>query len=103
MPDLSVQQGIAIKDMLHMSYHGTCMVHFVMTLWQVSSTYPLIDIVFLAGVQVHAVLSSSLYVVLSCQCSAAPETCGIHESTALTYARQLIFQDTMASFVEKTQ
>ena len=45
VPDLSVQQDIAIKDMLHMSYHGTCMVRFVMTLWQVSKTYPLTNIV----------------------------------------------------------
>lgn len=43
VPGLLVQQGVAIKDTLHMSYH--CMIYFVMTLWQVSNTYPLTDVV----------------------------------------------------------
>ena len=76
---------------------------------QVTNTIPFINVaVFnivsaLQSGRVHAVLSSFMYVFLSWQCNAAPGAYDVHESTALTYAKQLISQDMMASFVDNTQ
>ena len=76
---------------------------------QVTNTNPFIDVAVFKIVSalqrgwVHAVLSSFLYVFLSWQCNAAPGAYDLHESTALTYTKQLISQHMMASFVDNTQ